>query len=205
MRPSHADKTEWRRLFPACAWRLPPLSEAKARLLCPKTSLSLRVVVCFPPLWHGPTHFPGREVFPGCFSFLPGEFLASRAALGSSGTGSAQVALQTALFIALRCRLDAASSVTQANVHSRADAPWLRQACPKNARQDLDTRLPAEPPPRHLGRLMAMNQAKCWVLVCYLVLSRYWGLDLGCSSPVLPHREQGFGNTEHFHCWDGQD
>lgn len=105
--PSCADKTEPRKLFPACAWHLLLLSEVKATLLCPKSSLSLRVVVCFPPLWHSPTHLPSREVFPRCFSFLLGEFLASQAALGSSGTGPAQVALQTALFIAPSCRLPA--------------------------------------------------------------------------------------------------
>lgn len=79
--------TEPRRLFSACAWRLLPLSEAKTRLLSLKLSLSLRWLVAF--------HLPSSEVFAGCFCFLPGEVLAGRAALGSSGSGPRQVVLQS--------------------------------------------------------------------------------------------------------------
>lgn len=132
MRPSCADKTEPRRLFPDCAWCLLPPLEAKTRLLCPKTSLSLRVGGCFPPLWHGPTHLPSREVFPGCFSFLSRvSFWLVRLRSDPAAWVLDRLLSKTALFIAPWCRLDAASSVPQANVHSRADAPWLRQACPK--------------------------------------------------------------------------
>lgn len=99
--------------------------------------------VCFPPL----RHIPGREVVPGCFFFLPGEFLA---ALGSSRTGPAHVPLQTSLFLARRCRLDAASSVPRASARSPVDAPWFPSGLPKNARQDLDR--------RHLGGLTATKQ-----------------------------------------------
>lgn len=60
------------------------LLEAKARVLCPKNSLSLWVAMCVLRQWHSPTHLPSRETFPGCFSFLPREILASQAVLGSS-------------------------------------------------------------------------------------------------------------------------
>lgn len=64
MNQSYSDKTESKRLFPACAWRPPPLSEAKTRFLCPKASLSLRGGVCF-PLYT--VSLAGR-LFPAAFS-----------------------------------------------------------------------------------------------------------------------------------------
>lgn len=82
--PPVLTKDQAEQAFPSLCLCLPPLSEAKARVLCPKNSLSLWVAMCVLPQWHSPTHLPSREAFPGCFSFLLGEILASRAVLGSS-------------------------------------------------------------------------------------------------------------------------
>lgn len=157
MSPSCADKSELRRLFPACAWHRLPLSEAKADLL--------PVGGCFPLVWHGPTHLPDREVFPGCFSFLPGEFFGwpgcARPRAGCSPNGR----IYSSVMPAGCCQL---ANAGQRFTPKRMLCGFLRLAR-KNARQDLDRGLPAE----HLGGLVAIKQAMCWVLVCYLAPARY--------------------------------